>query len=209
MDDLIGAGQFPVGSGAGALAMDEQVGARIRRLRTAKGLSLKTVSERSGTSIGMLSLIERGRSSPSVRLLARLADALEVTVAHFIPGDHLSGTREQPVMRVSNRPEISIWRAGITKHVITPTRQGQHGLVLMEVTIEPGGTSGDESYSHEGEEAGVLVEGQLNLVIDKERFLLNEGDGFRFLSSVPHRFSNPSDKVTARVLWVNYRDLPL
>jgi Predicted transcriptional regulators len=120
MEDLTGASGFAQDGGSAMLAMDEEVGARIRRLRTAKGLSLKTVSERSGLSIGMLSLVERGRSSPSVRLLARLANALEVTVAHFIPGDQPSGTRELPILRAAHRPEISIWREGITKHVMTP-----------------------------------------------------------------------------------------
>ncbi len=208
MEDLETGRPAPIPSEE-TMDMDEEVGRRIRRLRTAKGLSLKTVSERSGLSIGMLSLVERGRSSPSVRLLARLANALEVTVAHFIPDGLAPGAREVPVMAAANRPELSIWRAGIIKQVITPTRQGQHGLVLMEVTIEPGGTSGDDSYSHEGEEAGVLVQGQLELMIDKDRFVLNEGDGFRFLSSVPHRFANPSREVTAKVIWVNHRELPL
>ncbi len=187
-------------------AMDAAVGQRIRALRTARSLSLKTVSSQSGFSIAMLSLIERGLSSASIRVLTKLATVLGATVADFIPGGDQGVTDpDTPVLRLAQRPLIDIWRAGITKQVLTPTRHGNHGLVLYEVSIAPRGSTGGENYTHEGEEAGVVLEGVLQLCIQDESYLLNAGDGFRFLSATGHRFSNPSDSVT-RVLWVNFRD---
>jgi ribosome-binding protein aMBF1 (putative translation factor) len=60
--------------------IDRMVGERIRELRRARGLSLEIVAERCDVSIGFLSQIERGMSSPSLKLLTTLADVLDV---HF------------------------------------------------------------------------------------------------------------------------------
>ena len=69
------------------------------------------------------------------------------------------------------------------------------------VTIQPGGTSGPENYTHEGEDAGVVLKGALELWVDGQRFNLEEGDGFRFKSSLPHHFTNPTEQTT-EAIWV-------
>ena len=62
-------------------AVDIEVGGRIRDMRRDRGLSLEAVAARTQLSIGFLSQIERGLSSPSLRVLATLADALDVGIA--------------------------------------------------------------------------------------------------------------------------------
>ena len=137
-------------------AMDLEVGRRIRDLRRARELSLETVAARTNLSIGFISQIERGLSSPSLRVLATLADVLGVGIAA------LFGAR-------------------------------------------PSGESstGDELYAHDGEEAGLVLEGEMTLTVDAETWSLKTGDSFRFASRRPHRFSNPADDAKAVVLWVN------
>jgi transcriptional regulator with XRE-family HTH domain len=189
-----------------AAGMDTVVGHLIRDLRAARKLSLKEVSARSGLSIGFLSQIERGISSPSLRVLASLANVFEVTIASLIPeADGSPGDPESPVLRASSRRMISLWRSGISKKVLTPASVGHKDLVAYMITIEPGGTTGDDAFTHDGEEAGVVMEGTLELQVRDQLYSLNEGDGFRFSSATPHRFFNSTNRVT-RVIWVNYRE---
>lgn len=76
-------------------------------------------------------------------------------------------------------------------------------LNLVLVHLEPGGSTGDELYTHDGEEAGLVLEGEIMLTVDSETWSLKTGDSFRFASRRPYRFSNPAEDTKAVVLWVN------
>src|SRR5437588_6117105 len=102
-------------------AMDLAVGRRIRDLRHEHKLSLETVAARTNLSIGFVSQIERGLSSPSLRVLATLADVLGVGIAALFgarPGDdgHSGGV----VTREVQRAELKLWRTGISKQLLSP-----------------------------------------------------------------------------------------
>lgn len=180
--------------------IDASVGERVRQLRRQRELSLQQVAQRAELSVGFLSQLERGLSSPSLRDLIRVATALETdlgvlfeaTGARVEAGDSL-------VTRPAERQEVA-FHDGITKQLITP--HGDAALRLYLITMEPGGRTGEALYSHAGEEAGLVLQGRLLLTVETADHLLQEGDSFRFRSDRPHRFSNASGMVT-RVLWVN------
>ena len=183
-------------------AMDLAVGQRIRDLRHEHGLSLETIADRTDLSIGFLSQIERGLSSPSLRVLATLADVLGVGIAALFgsrPGDPASGG---VVTRQLQRAGLTLWRTGISKQLLSPAGT-ENRLNLFLVHLEPGGNTGDELYTHDGEEAGLVLEGEMTLTVDTETWSLKTGDSFRFASRRPHRFSNPADDAKTVVLWVN------
>ena len=183
-------------------AMDLAVGRRIRDLRHEHGLSLETIADRTDLSIGFLSQIERGLSSPSLRVLATLADVLGVGIAALFdsrPGDPASGG---VVTRQLQRAGLTLWRTGISKQLLSPAGT-ENRLNLFLVHLEPGGNTGDELYTHDGEEAGLVLEGEMTLTVDTETWSLKTGDSFRFASRRPHRFSNPADDAKTVVLWVN------
>jgi quercetin dioxygenase-like cupin family protein len=69
------------------------------------------------------------------------------------------------------------------------------------VVMKAGGGSGDEPYSHQGEEAGLVLDGAMELWVGERRFQLVAGDSFQFKSTTPHRFRNAANRET-RVLWV-------
>ena len=182
--------------------MDLAVGRRIRDLRHGRKLSLETVAAKTKLSVGFLSQIERGLSSPSLRVLATLADVLGVGIAGLFGARPSDGSSEGVVTRAPQRAELKLWRSGISKQLLSPG--GSDGrLNLFLVHMEPGGSTGDELYTHDGEEAGLVLEGEMRLTVDAETWTLKTGDSFRFTSRRPHRFSNPADDARAVVLWVN------
>ncbi|MDD1532350.1 transcriptional regulator [Bradyrhizobium sp. WBOS08] len=184
-------------------AMDVAVGRRIRDLRRVRQFSLETVAARTSLSIGFLSQIERGLSSPSLRVLATLADVLGVGMAAlFGASPSADGGSDQVVTRGLQRPELKLWRTGVSKQLLSPA-SADSKLNLFLVHLEPGGSTGDELYTHDGEEAGLVLEGEMLLTVDSETWSLKRGDSFRFASRRPHRFSNPANDAKSVVLWVN------
>lgn len=183
--------------------MDLAVGMRLRDLRRKANLSLETVASRSDLSVGFLSQIERGLSSPSLRVLATLADVLGVGIAALFgnPGND-GGVSQGVIIRAAERAELKLWRSGISKQLLNPTGADSK-LNLFLVHMEPGGSTGDELYTHDGEEAGLVLEGEMTLTVDDETWRLKTGDSFRFASRRPHRFGNPAKRAKAVVLWVN------
>ncbi|WP_051236241.1 helix-turn-helix domain-containing protein [Ottowia thiooxydans] len=187
--------------------LDVLVGQKIRALRLARGMSLKDVATRARMSVGFLSQTERGLSSPSLQVLGALSEVLSVSIATFFPdAAPNSSNANSLILRKSHRPAIAFWGTGISKEVLTPPSPHNGGqLVTYMMYLEPQGHSGDEALVHEGLEAGVVLEGVLEIHVDETSFTLEQGDGFRFSSVLPHRFKNISSSLT-RVLWVNYRD---
>jgi transcriptional regulator with XRE-family HTH domain len=178
---------------------DLWLGQQIRALRKAQQLSLMELAARSGLSIGNLSQIERGVRSPTLRSLQRLGECLNVSTADlFQPRDLPPASEFGTIVRRKSRPMLNLSKNGCHKELLTPMLPGTLQLLLM--TLDPGGSSGSQSYNHRGEEAGVVLAGALRLWIDDAVYVLKEGDSFRFKSTRQHRFENAAQQQT-RVLW--------
>lgn len=193
------------GEGPQARSADQTLGKKLRHLRKARGCSLKHLAAAADLSIGFVSQIERGLSSPSVRTLARLADALGVGIGELF-SDLDSGLDGEGriVARPFEQRTLDMANSHLVKRWLTPfERKPRLDLYLIE--LEVNGSSGERAYAHEGEEAGYVLEGGLELVVDDRRYVLGEGDSFRFASTRPHSFANAGSRACT-VLWVNYRD---
>jgi len=179
-------------------ALSEFVGREIQALRKAKKLTLAQLALKSGVSVGYLSQIERGLSTPSIKALHGISRALDVNISWFFSASE-SGPREERdyVVRKSRRRQIR-FDGGISDFLLSPSLAGDLELLLS--TFESGATSGDQPYTHEGEEAGLVVSGELELHVDGKCFLLKQGDSFAFKSSTPHRYRNPGPN-DAVVIW--------
>lgn len=175
------------------------VGMRIREVRKAKGISIPVVAERASLSAGLISQVERGLTSPSIRSLRQIGAALEVPVEHFFtPAPEAEGNSAVTV-RPGSRRLLLLPHQGMYTELLTLESKGS--LQAFIANIEPGGGSGPEFDTHEGEEAGLVLAGRLELWVDGERMLLDEGASFRFSSRLPHRYRNPGS-VPTRVHWV-------
>jgi transcriptional regulator with XRE-family HTH domain len=178
--------------------IDRVLGEALRAIRRQRDRSLQSVAEAAGISVGHLSQLERGLTSGTVRDLLRVSQALGTDLARLLASrDATAGSPY--VVRNSQRHSFE-FSEGVTKDVLTPSMDGM--LRMYMVRLAPHGASGDESYAHDGDEAGLVIRGQLLLTIDGVEHLLEEGDSFGFPSRLPHRFRNPADAV-ALVLWAN------
>jgi len=183
-------------------AVDRMAGQRIRELRRERQISLKELAEKTGLSIGFLSQMERGLSSPSLRTMTLVADVFGVSLGALFAQLEGSDGEAAIVVRSGERPAINLWRSGMTKQLLTPS-DSKGSLNVTLVRLAPRASTGDELYTHKGEEAGLILSGSMTLVVENRTFSLDAGDSFRFASTRPHRFSNPTDSETV-VVWVGY-----
>jgi transcriptional regulator with XRE-family HTH domain len=179
-------------SGAdGTLVDTPAVGTRIRALREAMGLSLRDLAERSGVSAPMLSQVERGETSPTLAVAARIAAGLELTLSQLLRLDE-----DRHVVIVRNGEGRKRRRAGHRVEELTPPLPGQRADVSRH-RLEPGavtGGPGDPPLHEPGSrETAVVVEGAPTLVVDGRRHELRAGDSVTFDADLAHHFENTAN----------------
>jgi len=177
-----------------------QVGIEIRDLRKAKRMTIKELSLETGLSVGHLSEIERGLASPSIKALRDVAEALGATISWFMHSIDGGDPRERDyVVRAGNRRTLRPV-SEITEELLSPNLRGHLEVLLSR--FPPHAAGAEVVYSHEGEEAGVVLSGALDLWIGGQCFSLFEGDSFSFPSSTPHRYRNPgqAEALVIRVM---------
>ena len=168
------------------VATELQLGPRIRSLRQARQVTLRQLAERAGVTESFLSQVEREVTSPSIASVQRIARALDLGIADLF-GD------EPPIGRVVRRAErrrIVYPGLNAVDEFLTSGRDGRLEVILT--TLEPGGGTGEEPYTHESDEEVVIVlEGGLELWVGDEFHDLAEGDSITYSSRQPHRNRNP------------------
>jgi transcriptional regulator with XRE-family HTH domain len=161
------------------------LGDRIRRMRSSKGLSLKDLAVQAGLSRAFVGQIERNQASPSVASVSRIAKALGVTLSELFAVGHNGGS----VVRRNERIRITYAANKYADEVLTPSVSGR--LLVLYCTIEPGADSGHDLYMHDAdEECVVLMQGTLEVVIEDEIYTLEPGDALTFSSRRNHGFRN-------------------
>jgi transcriptional regulator with XRE-family HTH domain len=180
------------------LDADERVGFEVRDLRHARDMTLADLAEATGLSVGYLSQVERGVSSPSVKALHSISRAMGVTISWFFsPASEDEDSLRDIIVRAGNRRRLT-FKSGITDELLSPNLRRQ--IELLRCVFPPGSKSGDQPYAHQGEEAGIVISGALRLWVDDEEVILRAGDSFAFESDKPHRYDNPFDEETI-VIW--------
>jgi transcriptional regulator with XRE-family HTH domain len=173
------------------------VGERLRAIRHLRRATLRGVAERAQLSESFLSQIERGQANASIASLTRIAAALGVHVADLFE-PHASRAHPR-VLRRAGRPALAFGTLG-RKYLLTP-RPLEH-LEVFVGELDPGGSTGDEPYTHgDSEELFVVLSGRVHLQLDEHIYELEQGDSIDYRSSTPHRVTNAGDAV-AEVLWV-------
>lgn len=166
-----------------------ELGRRIKQERLRRGLTLKDIEAKVGISATHLSEVERGKSSPTVGVLEKIARALGtrsallidaaagIPVSHTMPGHRRVVTDEQGTVRTES---------------LSNSFPGSEVSILLK-TYQPHSGNTERPRGHEGEEFIHILEGRLRVVVGEEDYLLEPGDSLHFKSTRPHAFENPGD----------------
>ena len=166
--------------------MSVDVGTRLREVRLMVGLSQRQLAKRAGVTNGTISLIEQNRTSPSVGSLKKVLDGIPMSMAEFFADD----PRPRPRIFYQRDALVEIAGGPISYRQVGADL-GDRSLQVLHELYAPAADSGRAMLSHQGEEAGVVVRGAIELTVGAERRLLGPGEAYYFDSRLPHRFRNP------------------
>ena len=179
-------------------AVSLDVGGRLRELRETRGISMRTLATRSGLSANALSMIERGKTSPSVSTLYKLADALGVAITSFFGPE--SEKSQVVFLKADERTRLAFSR-GVFEGLGGEQFTGRVAPFML--TLESGSSSGPHDIVHTGHEFVFCLRGQLEYRVEREVFQLSSGDSLLFASQLKHRWKNPASTVTNALIIIS------
>jgi len=171
-------------------AVSVNVGTRLRSLREERKISIRGLARKSGLSANALSMIERGKTSPSVSTLYKLADALELPITTFF-GEEIE-KNAVVFIKSDERPRVPFQR-GIWEGLGGENFVGR--LEPFVLTLESGANSGMHTMVHTGHEFVFCLRGQLEYQVEDEFYMLNSGDSLIFSARLRHRWRNAGGTV--------------
>ena len=175
----------------------QTVGNEIKRLRKLRGRTLEQLAGQAGVSAGLLSQVERGQGNPSFNTLVQVAHALGIPVARLMIGGQISS----PVVRRSERRRLNLGANDDLVLMELLTARLDSALEAIRIVAEPGYSTEDTPFVHDGEEFGIVLEGTHAVNVGGVRYVLEAGDSISYSSTIPHWYENPGD-TTSVSLWV-------
>ena len=166
------------------------VGKRLLELRKKAGLSQRELAKRAGVTNSTISMIEKNSVSPSISSLTKVLSGLPMSLMEFFDSED-SSRIDTPVV-YSQKDFLDSSLPGLDWKLIGksfPNRQ----MSFMVERLESGADTGADMYMHEGEEAGFVISGKMELTVAGEVYIVEAGQGYYFDSRQEHRFRNPFD----------------
>ncbi|MEZ8142151.1 XRE family transcriptional regulator [Enterovibrio norvegicus FF-33] len=166
------------------------IGANLKAVRKSRGLSQRELAKRAGVTNSTISMIEKNSVSPSVSSLKKVLSGIPLSLVEFFSAD--IGQSESAPVIYRQTDLLEIGDDAVSMKVVGKDYPNRALSVLSEI-YPPGSHSGDDMLQHEGEEAGLVIEGKLELTVGDDIYVLEVGDSYYFDSNRPHRFANPFD----------------
>ncbi len=179
-------------------AISIDVGGRLRELRQGIGMSMRALARMSSLSANALSMIERGKTSPSVSTLYKLSTAMGIPITSFF--------REQPTQKdvvfckASERTRVQFMR-GLWEGLGGEMFIGRVEPFML--TLESGASSGPFGIQHTGHEFVYCLRGNLTYMVENQHYLLEAGDSLLFAAELRHKWRNPGKIVTNALVVVS------
>jgi len=161
------------------------LGSRLKAARKNKGLSQRQLARLSGVNNGTISLIEQNKISPTVAILKRLLDTVSKSLGEFF--DDPESAQPERFFSAAELPEFE--SGDIVFRQVGANIPGRKLQILRERYF-PNGDTGKTMLSHDGEEGGIILLGEIEITVGDEVAVLGEGDAYYFNSTIPHRFRN-------------------
>lgn len=179
-------------------AVSVNIGDRLRELREARNISMRALATRSGLSANALSMIERGRASPSVSTLYKLAEALGISITSFFSAD--TDRKQVVFLQSDERTRVSFTR-GIFEALGGEQFVGRVEPFLL--TLESNANSGPRSMAHTGHEFVFCLRGQLEYQVERQVYELSAGDSLLFAAHLKHRWKNTGGNVATALIIIS------
>jgi transcriptional regulator with XRE-family HTH domain len=165
------------------------VGARLKMVRDRFGLSQRELAKRAGVTNGTISLIEQNRVSPSISSLKKVLEGLPMTLADFFTFDE-APQAPKAFYQANELPNLGNEHI---KLLLVGTAHPHRDIAILREWYEVGADTGPGMLTHEGQEGGVVISGQVEVTVGEESRILGPGDAYYFDSRLPHRFRNTGE----------------
>jgi len=199
--DPQGGADVPAASTNATPGAPHSLGAAIRHARRKREMTLEQVAQKTKLSVSYLSQVERDRMPPSLSSLKRIAEALDLSAGSLMFAR--SGTRSVSpvvVVRQSARKRLVFPGSKIRYEMLTPDLRRRASMLWLQAPA--GAESGPAPFSHEGEDAVVVLQGRLAVEVGGVWHELATGDSIYFDSQLPHRWRNPTNRATIAI-WMS------
>ncbi|MCZ0962633.1 helix-turn-helix domain-containing protein [Paracoccus benzoatiresistens] len=178
--------------------MTHHIGDDIRALRKSRGMTIQALASAVGRSVGWLSQIERGQTTPSVQDLGQIAGQLGVNISFFFRSSSRAPEERGLVLRAADRTSIGSDESGLVEELLSPTLGGSFEMIRS--VFAPRASSGGLRRARPKEDGGVLLSGTLVLIVDGTELALARGDSFQFAEK-DYAWRNDGDEP-AVVIWI-------
>ena len=179
-------------------AVSVNIGERLRELRESRNISMRSLATKSGLSANALSMIERGKASPSVSTLYKLAEALGISITSFFGSDP---KRQQVVyLKADERARIAFTR-GVFEGLGGEQFAGKVEPFML--TLENSANSGPHNMSHSGHEFVFCLRGELEYQVERQVYQLKAGDSLLFAAHLKHKWKNPGRNVATALIIIS------
>ncbi|MHA2940421.1 cupin domain-containing protein [Vibrio sp. RC27] len=161
------------------------VGKQLKTIRTMKGFSQRELAKQSGVTNAMISQIEKNMVNPSIGSLKKILEPLSVSMGEFFT-DEIEA--EDKIFFTADEL-VDIGDKVISMLLVGGTKSSRK-LALMREVFPPGSDTGIDEIQHEGEEAGIILRGEIEVIVGNQSKILKAGDSYYFKTQQPHRFRN-------------------
>ena len=181
----------------------DNIGGRIKQMRTDQHLSLKELANKTGTTPSFLSQVENNKCSPSLAALKSITDALNTTISNIL-GEQTAPKKNDEYQLIKKEERKILKNIGVGLELQFLSNFDKNNVLEPSIhVIQPRIVSGIPPYQHDGQEFILLLKGKMELTINKEKVLLHEGDSCYFDSGYEHTFTNISEDKVCEVLCVS------
>mgnify|MGYP003594400503 CR=1 FL=1 len=163
------------------------IGSRLQAVRTSKGLSQRELAKRVGVTNSTISLIEQNKVSPSVSSLKKVLDGIPISLADFFTMDLAGDASDGPFYASEDMPDLG---SNDIHYFLVGKRRANRQMCILREVMPPGSDTGESMLSHDGEEGGVVMQGQVEITVGEHVRVLGPGEAYYFESRTPHRFRN-------------------
>jgi transcriptional regulator with XRE-family HTH domain len=173
----------------------KQVAQQLRAIRKSRRFSIRALAERSGLSVNTLSLIENGKTSPSVNTLQQLAQSLDVPIIAFFDTERYE--RRVVYQKAGERQQINFAQGQMERLNEGMPHMGSEPFITR---LEPGANSGNSPIIYSGREFIYCLEGHITYIVEGEVYPLAPGDSLIFDAYTPHTWRNTASTVSRALL---------